>query len=183
MSSLLSPIETPRLILRCVEPSDAITVARLMTPSVSRWLASWPSPTTIEFATTRIHEAREAVIRNEAAHYFIERNGDGIGWVRIEREPRKSEIGDLSYWLGEQFQGNGYMVEAAREAVRAAFTLLDLDAIEAGAQTENTSSFQIMRRLGMTRSEERMVFASSRNREELCVFYRLTPAGRHQDGD
>jgi hypothetical protein len=35
-------IDTPRLRLRPVHDGDAEATARLMTPGVSRWLASWP---------------------------------------------------------------------------------------------------------------------------------------------
>ncbi len=60
--------------------------------------------------------------------------------------------------------------------MRPAFDLLDVDSIEAGAQIENVSSFKVMDRLGMTKSHERMVFASARGREELCVYYRISRA-------
>jgi hypothetical protein len=45
---LFDTIETQRVSLRCVQEDDARIVATLMTPTVSRWLASWPSRITEE---------------------------------------------------------------------------------------------------------------------------------------
>jgi RimJ/RimL family protein N-acetyltransferase len=58
--------------------------------------------------------------------------------------------------------------------MQAAFDLLGIECIEAGAQADNASSFAVMQRIGMTKSHERMVFASARTRTELCVYYRIT---------
>jgi RimJ/RimL family protein N-acetyltransferase len=79
----------------------------------------------------------------------------------------------MGYWLNEAYQGQGYMAEAATAAVEAAFKILDLDVIEAGAQLENVASFAIMRRLGMTPAQEKMIWASTRSRDELCLFYEV----------
>ena len=43
-SEPFAPRLTDRLVLRCLRPSDAMATSRLMTPGVSRWLASWPGP-------------------------------------------------------------------------------------------------------------------------------------------
>jgi RimJ/RimL family protein N-acetyltransferase len=76
--------------------------------------------------------------------------------------------------MGEAYHGHGYMTEAARAAFGVAFTHLDLDVIEAGANPLNTPSLAVIRRLGMTRACERIMWASSRGRNERCVFYELT---------
>lgn len=36
------PIETERLIIRPVQENDAGAIATLVTPSISRWTATWP---------------------------------------------------------------------------------------------------------------------------------------------
>ena len=173
---LLDAIDTKRTRLRCVRHSDAAVVAQLMTPSVSRWLASWPTTVTEQFVAARILEAREAVAAGLALHFLIERRTDGavMGWVRVSRVETEPRRGDLSDWLNDAYHGNGYMSEAARAAVSAGFEKLALDSIESGAQPENSASFAVMRRLGMERSGERVVWASARGRDELCVFYSIT---------
>jgi len=48
---------------------------------------------------------------------------------------------------------------------------LNLDSMEGGAQVDNVASFAVMRRLGMEMCSERIVEASTRCRNELCIFY------------
>ena len=174
--SLFETIDTERTTLRCIQRDDAAAIVTLMTPSVSRWLAAWPSPITEEAVIAKIIEARTAIANRQALHFLIERRSDRtpMGWIRISRVIDRPRRGDLSYWLNDAYHGRGYASEAAVAAIAAAFDHLDLDDIEAGAQPENVASFAVMRRLGMEFFEERMVWASARGRNELCVFYLIS---------
>ena len=167
-------IHTERISLRYVQADDIPALARLMTPGVSRWLASWVSSE--ETVAVKIVEAIHAIAAREAVHFLIERRADraAIGYVRVSRVPGSPHRGDLSYWLGEDYHGQGYATEAVVAAVGAAFESLDLASVEAGAQPENVASFAVMRRLGMERSDERIVHAAARGRDELCVFYSIS---------
>jgi [ribosomal protein S5]-alanine N-acetyltransferase len=169
-------IETARLRLRPVDESDAPTAARLMTPDVSRWLASWPAPLDEQQAATRLRHMQDATRQGRALCLAIERrqNPDLIGLVMIVRSKHNARRGDLGYWLGEAFHHQGYMTEAAAAAIAEAFTRLDLNAIEAGAQPGNAGSLAVMQRLGMRHIDERPVWAEARGREEWCVYYAIT---------
>jgi ribosomal-protein-alanine N-acetyltransferase len=169
-------IETARLRLRPVDETDAPAAARLMTPDVSRWLASWPAPLDERQAAIRLRHMQDATRRGRALCLGIERrdNPDLIGLVTIVRSRHNARRGDLGYWLGEAFHHQGYMTEAAAAAMAAAFTRLDLTAIEAGAQPGNIGSLAVMQRLGMRHIDERPVWAEARGREELCVYYAIT---------
>ena len=173
---LFDGIDTDRIHLRCVRPSDAVVVAQLMTPSVSRWLASWPETVTEAFVAARILEARAAVADGQALHFLIARRTDRavMGWIRVSRVEADPKRGDLGYWLSDAYHSHGYMPEAAHAALTAAFDRLGLDSIEGGAQPENVASLSVMRRLGMEYSDERVVWASARGRDEPCVFYSVT---------
>ena len=59
-------IETERLILRCVEETDADAISALMTSDISRWLASWKIPYTREMALKRIEDSRQKALDGEA---------------------------------------------------------------------------------------------------------------------
>jgi len=169
-------VETPRLRLRPVCEADAAETARLMTPAVSRWLATWPSPMPETAAAARIARLTDAAAAGQALCFAIERRDDGamMGWVSVVRSQGDPARGNLGYWLGEPFQRCGYMGEAARAAVREAFARLELVAIEAAAQPENEASLRIMRALGMCPTGTRPVWASARGREELCEHYEIT---------
>lgn len=174
------PVETVRLKLRCVRPGDAEHISAMMTPAISRWVASWPVPFTPEMAAARIAVALRAAETGRALPFVVERRSDGelLGWVSVNRDTVVSRCGVLGYWLGEEHHGCGYMREAASTAMATAFKRLDLAVIEAGAQPGNAASFAVLRACGMILVGERMVFAPARNRDELCLFYEIVrPAG------
>lgn len=174
-ADLFDPVETARLKLRCARPGDAARIAAMITPAVSQWLASWPVPFTLEMAVERIVAARKATEEREALAFVVERRSDGalLGWIGISCDAANNRRGVLGYWLGEEHHGHGYMREAAPAVVETAFEKLNLQVIEAGAQPENVASFTVLRACGMIVAGERMVFASARDRDELCLFYEI----------
>ena len=168
-------INTPRLRLRCARVADAPRIAALMTPSISRWLASWPTPYTPAMAGERIAEWGALAPDGRGMPCVVEGRFEGavIGWVhvlRLREDPRRATMG---YWTGEAHQGRGYMREAAAALASAAFEFMGVEVIEAGAQPGNAGSFAVMRALGMKPAGERVVFAPARDREELCLYYEL----------
>ncbi|WP_018268588.1 GNAT family N-acetyltransferase [Methylosinus sp. LW4] len=170
------PLETTRLLLRCVVADDAVATAMMMTPEVSRWVAYWPVPFTYEMAVARIEAAREWARRGDALPFAVTdkaANGDLIGWVMIYRDEENRRRGSLGYWFGEKHHGKGYMRELAPIALAAGFDLLDLDVIEAAAQPENAASIAVMKACGMKPTGEGMVYAPARERHELCHFYEV----------
>ncbi len=169
------PFETARLLLRCVDPDDAAATSALMTPEVSRWLASWPLPFTPEMATARIESLRQRAFERSALPLAIVGKASSAlaGWVVIERYGEPGNRGALGYWLGEAYQRRGYVREAMAAALPTALARLDLDVIEAGAQLANVGSFAIMRACGIRPAGQRMVYAPARDREGLCQFYKI----------
>jgi ribosomal-protein-alanine N-acetyltransferase len=172
------PVEGERVRLRCPEPEDAAALVHLVTPSISQWLLSWPDTIGLDEIGERIKKARAAVSQGGSLFFVIELKAERtpIGWISVIRWNDYSRVGAVGYWLGEAYHGRGYMTEAARAAFAAAFTHLDLDVIEAGANPRNAPSLAVMRRLGMTRASERTMWAASRGRNERCIFFELTRA-------
>jgi [ribosomal protein S5]-alanine N-acetyltransferase len=167
------PIEGLRIRLCCISLKDTDAVAAIMTPEISRWLASWPAEPTIEAITERIRRAQSAMQQKRELHFRIEERERNLtaGYVSVAQSAADCRVGNLSYWLGTAFQGKGYMTEALRLAMAAAFQYLDLQKIDAVAQLENLSSFAVMRRVGMSPIGERLVWADIRKQNERCLFY------------
>jgi ribosomal-protein-alanine N-acetyltransferase len=180
-TALFPPIETARLILRCVESEDVAAMAALITPAVSQSVARWPYPFTSDMASTRIADARAAAAAGDELPFaLVEKSlGAMIGWLVIHRHAEERSRGSFGYWLGEAWHGQGYMREAAPPALDCGFTLLELDVIEAGAQLDNAASFAIMRACGMNPVGDRMSPAPARGRDELCRFYELRRQPHH----
>jgi [ribosomal protein S5]-alanine N-acetyltransferase len=175
------PIETPRILLRCVDLGDADATSRLMTPAVSQWLASWHMPYSPLMAMDLIAAARNSAFNGGGLPFAVieKESGSFMGWTTVNRDPENGRCGSFGYWLGEPFQKQGYMGEIAPFALTAGFELLSLDVIEAGAQPENRASLAVMRGCGMQPAGERMVYASTRDRHELCHFYEIRRPPRH----
>jgi RimJ/RimL family protein N-acetyltransferase len=158
-----------------VEIEDAAAIVEVMSPAVTKWLASWPNPMTETFARERIAGSIAATARGGHIWWAVIHQSDqrligGFGCGLTEADPRRMEI---SYYLAEAYQGAGYMHEAAQAAIAAIWRLFDVDAVEAGAQVANEASFGLMRALGMKPIGERDVYGSARGRTELCRFYEL----------
>ena len=174
----LEPLRTARLSLRCVHPEDAADISRLMTPAVSQWVISWPAPFSPKMAADRIDDARSAAASGDMLPLVVKRLGDDIllGWLSVTRIAEGRGL--LSYWLGENHHGRGYMREAVSVALPAAFRLLKLDVIAAAAQLRNERSLALMHSLGMKTLGEQMIFAPARSRDELCVVLELRQPSR-----
>lgn len=172
-------IDTERLHLRIARLEDGETLARLVTPEISRWVASWPWPTTVEAAekliSSRFDSAADACIWPMVI--TTRANGSIIGWLRLEKSESEAGVLELGYWIGEDAQGKGYAFEAASAAIESAFYRLNAIAVEAGAQTANETSHRLLKKLGMREVGERMVFAPARKREETCRFWRIEKSG------
>jgi ribosomal-protein-alanine N-acetyltransferase len=169
------PIEGLTIRLWCISLKDAGTIAELMTPDVSRWLASWPANPTVEAVTERLSRVQDAMQQKRELHFRIEEREQSlpIGYVSVAQAATDCRVGHLSYWLGSAFHGKGYMTEAVRHAMAAGFQYLALETIEGGAQLENLTSFAVMRRVGMSPIGERLVWADIRQQNERCLFYSI----------
>lgn len=176
MQHIFPAIETAQLVLRCVEEQDAEHLSALMSPGVSRWVASWTSPLPIHEARGLIVRARTAAADGKALPMIVERKSDGaaLGWIAVNGGPEAK--GTFGYWLGEAFQGQGFMREAAPIALLHGFQRLGLVSIGAGAQLGNAASLAVMKACGMRHIDDRMIHAPSRERDELCAWYEITAA-------
>lgn len=167
-------IETPRLRLRPPCPADASALSALMTPAVSRWLASWPVPFTAAMATARIAASLDAITAGQALVCAVEHQGAFVGWLRGSAKSRSdlrgridgTDRGEFGYWLGEPWHGRGFMQEAAPPYLAALRVRLALNSIEATCQAANARSARVLAASGLRRVGTRLLFSSARGREE-----------------
>ncbi len=167
-----------RLIaLRC-QVGDAVPLANLMTENISRWLAGWPFPLTTAMATEIIRESLSSAERdNSFPATLVEKTNDQpIGWLKLTATESDSMEYELSYWIGDASQRQGYAFEIASEAIKFAFNDLAADRVIAGAQVENAASHALLAKLGMTPTHEKLVWAAARERHEACQFWKLDKA-------
>ncbi len=157
------PIETPRLILREMLPTDAEGMFELdVNPEVHRYLGNHP--------VTDIQQSRDII---DAVRRQYEENGIGrwaaiekssgafIGWagLKLIKEPLNNHVDfyDVGYRLIPRFWGKGYATEAAKASLEYAFTHLPTDVVYALAHVDNAGSKNVLQKCGLVILENFML--------------------------
>ena len=78
-------------------------------------------------------------------------DGAFLGWCGLSRWNPDYRSAALGYCLGEAAWGHGYATEAARALLRWAFETLDLNRVQAEADTRNAASARVLEKLGFVR--------------------------------
>ena len=113
-----------------------------------RWLPWVDQQQRVEDAQAFIQDAIEQFVEGEAVHvgiWYRDRLAGVIGYHRIDNAHR---VGEIGYWLGEQYQGRGIMTRACRAMVAYGFAELKLNRIEIKCTPENVRSRAVPERLG-----------------------------------
>jgi len=137
------PIATERLTLRPLEEKDAAPMAALANDiRVAEMLTRLPHPYGIEAAHTFITYAQEGIQKGDYACLAVIRRTDQtfLGVVGLE--------GELGYWLGHEFWGQGYGKEAMKALVHFGFFALQQKELKARTRENNIASRRIFEGLG-----------------------------------
>lgn len=142
-------LRTARLLLRPFEVTDVDDVyAYASDPEVARF-RPLPDPYAREDALEFINRQ----IRTDwstNAEFAIEFGPRLIGGISLHVNP-EHETAELGYLLGRRWWGQGLATEAARAVVDWGFHRFRLHKVYARAHVDNTRSWRVMERLGMTR--------------------------------
>lgn len=74
--------------------------------------------------------------------------GEPMGFVSIEIPYIELNIGEISYVVGEKYQGKGYAYEAVSPVLKYMFITKDVYMIEAKYNTNNIASGKLLKKLG-----------------------------------
>jgi ribosomal-protein-serine acetyltransferase len=150
-SSLFNYVIDEELVLKLLMPEHA----RLMFPLVERsrerlrqWLPWVDGVTEQAHIDTFVKNAVRQGSENggfTAGLWVREEFAGIIGYHEIDWQNRSAGIG---YWLGEGYEGKGYMTSACRVFVDYALLEMELNRIEIRCATGNLSSRAIPERLG-----------------------------------
>jgi RimJ/RimL family protein N-acetyltransferase len=143
-------LHTDRLRLRPVADTDADALYALQSSeSVLRY---WDAPPWQgrDRATRFIAACRQMADEGTGARLMIERAADGsfLGWCSVSRWNPDYRSAALGYCLAEAAWGHGYATEAARALLQWAFETLDLNRVQAEADTRNGASARVLEKLG-----------------------------------
>jgi [ribosomal protein S5]-alanine N-acetyltransferase len=151
------PIHTQRLSLRPFEERDLEdTHAYGSDPNVARYMPWGPNtPEETRTFLTRVIAQQSELPRLEFG-FAVEHSASGrvIGSAALHLRDGPNRTAELGYCLAAAHWRQGYISEAARALLDAAFGPLDLHRVFATCDTRNTGSFGVMEKIGMRREGE-----------------------------
>ena len=143
-------LETERLLLRKWNNDDAALMYQYAKDPDVGPIAGWPAHKSIDESKSVIN----GFINNHPYCFAIcLKNGNHlIGCIELKLCPsdlaKKEDEAELGYWLGKQFWGNEYMVEAAKSLIDYGFNELKLNTIWCGYYDGNNKSKRVQEKLG-----------------------------------
>lgn len=140
-------IETDRLVLRPPVEDDAGRIAELANHiEIARYLATMPHPYGADDAREFI--AKVAAAQNGAVFVICPKpHGEVIGVCGYGPPPGEDYI-DFGYWLGLDYWGQGFALEAAGGVLTHAFCVGQVDVIETDCRLDNRRSKRLLDALG-----------------------------------
>ncbi|MFG1816185.1 GNAT family N-acetyltransferase [Kribbella sp. NPDC049174] len=152
--SLPTPtLRTARLRLRPFSDADADALFALH--SSAYVLRYWDSPPWSEHARAErfITACRQMAEEGTGARLAVDRLSDGtfIGWCSLTGWNPDYRSASMGYCFNEAAWGHGYATESARAVLQWAFDTLDLNRVQAEADTRNAASARVLGKLGFKR--------------------------------
>lgn len=146
-------IETNRLVMRDIEPSDAEGIFALDSdPEVHKYLGNNPIKTMAE-AEEIIEYIRQQYEKNGIGRWAVidKQTEDFIGWsgLKLEDKVRDFSYYDLGYRLRRAYWGKGIASETAVESLKYGFSKLNLNEISALADVNHIASNKVLRKAGL----------------------------------
>ena len=166
-------ITTERLVLRPFQKSDAETVAKLCNNyNIYKNTLYLPYPYTLEDALSWIDRHPKNFKDNRAYEFAItdKETGELYGAIALSNN-QKFNQGEIAYWIGEEFWGNGYATEAAQAIVQFAFKVKQLHKVFARYFSSNPASGRVLQKLGMKQEGILVDHVMKENRYESLVYY------------
>lgn len=148
------PNETKRLLLREFRADDEQDIhAYASDPEVVRLMIWGPNaPDITKTYLASVLKAQEQWPR-PVVDLAIELKSEPrvIGSIGLRIKDEKNRAADIGYVLARDHWGRGYMVEAGRAVLDAAFCQLGLHRVWATCDVRNRASYRVMEKLGMRR--------------------------------
>lgn len=148
--SSLPTIETERLLLKKIEPSNANDMyAYASLDEVTRYLL-WTPHLNIEETKGYIEYINKQYRKGNYADWGLNCKEDGVfigtcGFADMDFSNNKGELG---YVLSPSYQGRGYMKEAVNAVLKLTFGELNIERIELRIMEDNTASKRFAEQMG-----------------------------------
>jgi RimJ/RimL family protein N-acetyltransferase len=145
------PLRTERLLLRLMTEDDVDDIHLYQSrEDVARYVPYYPR-TREEVAekVAKFAAATTLAADNDFWQLAVERDGRVIGDVYFTISSVVNETAEIGWSLHPDFQGQGYMSEAARAVLGIAFDEIAVHRVKADLDPRNHASIALCKRLGM----------------------------------
>lgn len=115
------------------------------------WLPFVDRMQTIEFAENFVKGTMQRNKEGNEFAFVIIENDKVIGRIGVYKIDGQNKIGEIGYWLAENFQGKGIITKSCKALIDFCFSDLQLNRIEIKCGTENFKSKTIPEKLNFTR--------------------------------
>ena len=161
-------LETPRLILRRAELTDAEPMFRNWAndPDVTKYL-TWPPHESVDVTRNVVKSWVDSYRNEDYYHWMIvlKETGEPIGSLLASCVGRVPSA-HIGYCVGKKWWHRGIMTEALNTVIRYLFDEVGFTRIESMHDPKNPHSGAVMRKCGMTyEGTHRM---SDRNNQGIC---------------
>jgi ribosomal-protein-alanine N-acetyltransferase len=147
-------LDTERLTLRLPTVADAEAFWPYVSDPELPYYMTWEAHRDIDETRAFLRYCEETRAAGTTATWAIFEQGGALvglaGLHDITRNVRawRKDVAELGYWIAPPLHGRGYMTEAARAVVDAAFTQLGLHKVIVGCLAENVRSKRVIEKLG-----------------------------------
>lgn len=146
-------LHTTRLRLRPFTDTDADPLFAMHSKAVV--MRYWDSPvwTEPDRAKRFIAICRKTEDEGTGVRVVIERASDGafVGWCGLFEWDPDYRSASLGYCLDDAMWGHGYATETARALLQWGFDTMDLNRVQAEADTRNPASARVLEKAGFVR--------------------------------
>tara|TARA_B100001758_G_C18000081_1_gene397598 strand:- start:73 stop:579 length:507 start_codon:yes stop_codon:yes gene_type:complete len=161
-------IKTERLILKKIEKKNLKVLLNLLNNwNVVQWLVNVPYPYTFNDAEKWLDKSSKEEL---ALNIFLKNNL--IGGITIDKRA-DNNTHFLGYWIGEEYWGKGYAIEACNSLISYFFSNHSENKLYASHMLKNEKSKKILLNLGFEKVSESKIFSLSKNTEVDDVNYEL----------
>ena len=135
--------------------------------NISKWLIEVPYPYTVDDAKYWVKKSKQ-----DQYSFNIYLKNKLIGGVSLSNQ-RENSKWELGYWIGEEYWGNGYAIEACENLISYFFSNTNNSIIYASHMKDNIKSKKIIIKLGFKLVSSGKKFSISRNEMVEDLNYEL----------
>ena len=135
--------------------------------NISKWLIEVPYPYSIDDANYWVKKTKQ-----DQYSLNIYLKNKLIGGVSLSNQ-RENSKWELGYWIGEEYWGNGYAIEACENLISYFFSNTNNSIIYASHMKDNIKSKKIIIKLGFKLVSSGKKFSISRNEMVEDLNYEL----------